>query len=350
MAMDAWDGVIPVGIPIAGALIRDFADSALAHELRERNCPAVRIGRLPHPADRLLPAVLPDADAAGILAAEHLAQRGFHDLAFLSHANAEQSLTLAASFRRRTAELGCRYHSLQLLNLRATGETLSIRRQRTGEWISSLPRPVGVSVYSEMEASTLTVICSKLGVAVPDEVGMITFSENPYSMQSELALTPITSVDVDAETMGREAAHLLRRLMAGEAAPCLPIMVAPSGVTQRRSTDTMALSDPVAARVLRFIWDNLEYPIDVPTIAKAVGASRRSMERSFRRAVHRGVGEEIRRKRLEACAELLRTTDMTIAEISARFCFSATSCLHRDFKKAYNMTPRRYRLAARSTD
>lgn len=70
-------GSLPADRPTAGALLGCLPTDPLAQHLRKIACPAVRLGRLPHPRDALPPAVLPDPSAIGRLAAEHFAERRF---------------------------------------------------------------------------------------------------------------------------------------------------------------------------------------------------------------------------------------------------------------------------------
>ena len=83
--------------------------------------------------------------------------------------------------------------------------------------------------------------------------------------------------------------------------------------------------------------------LSVDDVAEEVGVSRRSLERGFRQQLGRGVNEELRRKRLERCCELLLDTDLPLSEIVSMVGLRSKAYLHRAFLKAYGVTPGHYR-------
>ena len=62
---------------------------------------------------------------------------------------------------------------------------------------------------------------------------------------------PLSSVILDHELMGYRAAELLDRMMKGKKYSKKPIMIPPRGVVARRSTDVVAIDDPLTAKAVR---------------------------------------------------------------------------------------------------
>src|SRR6185295_9412667 len=93
--------------------------------------------------------------------------------------------------------------------------------------------------------------CRRVGLRVPDEVAVIGVDNDAYLCN--LTIPPMTSVDVNAERNGYQAAGLLDRLMRGRRPQRKPIYLPPRGVVTRQSTDTVAVGDPEVAAVVRFI-------------------------------------------------------------------------------------------------
>ena len=124
-------------------------------------------------------------------------------------------------------------------------------------------------------------------------------------------------------------------------------MIPPRGVVARRSTDVLAVEDPTVARAMRFMWDHLDQNVSVEDVALQAGVARRQLERAFRQHIKRGVNAELRRKRLERCCELLRSTEITISDIAPMIGFRSNDYLHASFKQAFGVTPRQYRLGKR---
>ena len=136
---------------------------------------------------------------------------------------------------------------------------------------------------------------------------------------------------------------LLKRLIDGKPVSKVPVTTPPMGIVERRSTDILAVPDPMVAAAIRFIWDHLDWPITVDDVAHHVGTSRSTLERAFKRYLNRGVNGELRRKRLDHCKEFLLSTDMTVSQITKAIGLTDKRYLHRAFKEAYGMTPRQYR-------
>lgn len=179
------------------------------------------------------------------------------------------------------------------------------------------------------------------GLDVPEELALLGIGNR--QLQCEFSPVQLSSIDTNDEEQGRQAVIHLQRLMNGESAHVIPIMVSPKGVVERQSTNLLAVANPVVARALRFVWDHSNEKISRDDVAEYTAVSRSTLTRAFRKTIGRGVNAELRRKRVEHCAELLRSTEMTVADIAVTTGFGAASKLHSAFRRAYGMTPREYR-------
>ncbi len=68
-----------------------------------------------------------------------------------------------------------------------------------------------------------------------------------------LAIPSLTSIDVNPQQIGYEAAAVLDRMMAGKPAPHWPVMITPRGVVTRQSTDVLATEDQKVVQAVAFI-------------------------------------------------------------------------------------------------
>ena len=96
--LSCFEGFLPSYINPQGVLDEHIAGASEVENLRAQGCPVVRLGRLPHPEDHLLPALLPDYATAGRLAATHLAERGFKELGYVGYHKNEVAEILLESF------------------------------------------------------------------------------------------------------------------------------------------------------------------------------------------------------------------------------------------------------------
>lgn len=340
------DGRVPPYAKPRGAIVDLLYDAPRFAEMRSAGYPVVRLGRLPHPADDRMPAVLPDFAAAGRLAATHLAERGFRHLGFLGYHDHDAAAAMRDAYETRARELGRTFHLLEVgdeSGLAADRQEQRVAREQA--WLLSMPRPFAVFTYSDLRAGQICSACLGAGLSVPDEAAILGYGDVVEFCQT--APVGLSSVDPDQALLGRKAVSVLQRIMDGKAAPGTPVMVQPGSVVHRQSTDVLAVPHAGVAKALRFIWGHLDQPLSVPDIARAAGMSRTGLNDAFRRHLGRSVNAELQRKRLERCTGLLRSSQLSVAQIAAATGFSTRTYLYRAFRKAHGMTPRQYRLQHR---
>jgi len=333
-------------LPI-GAIVSLLPDDAETAQLRAMGCPMVRIGRLEHPGDDSLPCVIPDYTAAGQRAVDYFVQRGFKDIALVSHAESLITPLLETSVAGRAAELDCRYHVHHFTNTPTPDSATARYEQRANAllaFLSKLPRPVALFCANSSIAGMINLMCQSAGMAVPEDVAILSLGDSPTHCQ--MGPVPLSAIVNDEIDRAHAAIRLLDKQIRGEEVPTRTY-IPPRGITTRRSTDILAVDNPTVARTIRYIWDHLDEELCVDGIAKAIDIPRYRLERLFRQHLDRGVFEEVRRARLERFCHLLRTTDDTIGNLSPQVGYKSVKRLHLAFKEIYNQTPRHYRLAAR---
>ena len=92
-----------------------------------------------------------------------------------------------------------------------------------------------------------------------------------------------------------------------------------------------------------YIHDNLRRPLQVGAIADALGLNRSYLTRKFSEAEGMSIHDYITRERCAHAANLLRSSDYSIAMIAEYFCFSSQSHFGQVFKEYSGMTPTEYR-------
>lgn len=342
-------GSIPDARHPSGALVRCVATDPLAESLQKMGCPMVRRGLYSRPQDTMLPTVLPDRRAAGTMAAVHFAERNFKQIAFVSGQRPIGAFRpLYEQFRLVAADRGMSCQLMEQSKQEAGESNARFFERRAREftaWLSELPKPIGIFTYSDQSAARLCIACRRAGVAVPEEVALLGLGNG--RLTCELAPIALSSVDTDQEAVSRRAMLLLRSIMNGESAPANPIMVPPSGVVERQSTNVLAVPDPAVAQALRFMWDHLARDLLVEDVVREVGVPRHRLERAFRRHLDRGINAELTRRRLEVFRRMLLSTDAPICELAPEVGFNTMVHLRRCFRRAYGMSAREYRATRR---
>jgi LacI family transcriptional regulator len=294
-----------------------------------------------------VPRVQLDNRLIGAMAAEHLIDRGFQDLAFYKFSNIDDVRGREDGFRQAVERAGRRYHAIDW-------HAASRRRsaQKWFEWLKrrlgELPQPLGVMAQSDNRAAHVLSACEALEIDVPEQVAVVGVDNNQHAC--EFASVPISSVDSNRETLAYEGAALLDRLIQGQPVESEPLVVPPKGLVVRQSSDILAVNHKGVARALSFIWQRFAEPIDVDDVVTASRLSRCGLYRAFEKHVGRTVGEELARKRVEHAKRLLAEGDAKLHQVALASGFSGGEHFSRAFTRLTGTTPSAFRAGGRSRD
>jgi LacI family transcriptional regulator len=120
-------------------------------------------------------------------------------------------------------------------------------------------------------------------------------------------------------------------------------------VVVRRSSDGLAIEDPLVAAAVRWIRANYASRLSVTTIASAVRSSRQRLERRFRKELGRTIVDEVRRARVEAARRLLWATQLALAEVACQCGFTNAAVFSVAFRREMGVPPGAYRRNARGS-
>jgi LacI family transcriptional regulator len=158
----------------------------------------------------------------------------------------------------------------------------------------------------------------------------------------------MSSVALDTERAGYQAAELLDKLMSGKKLKPKKIMVNPSGIVSRRSSDIFAVEDSQVIEAIKFIYDHVHEPIRTEDVAEAILISRRGLYDKFQRAFNCKVTDYINRVKIEQISRWLIDTDMTVSQIAYKFGFSSPYNVTRYFRKHKDISPLAFRKQNRT--
>ncbi len=266
----------------------------------------------------------------GLLAAEHLLEQGHRSLAMVYEAGRAYHLNRLEGFEAVASEAG---YEVRRINVDDEGR---LRRA-----LATLPGPTGVLAATDIIARNVLLMAAENGQRVPEDLAIMGIGGDEIFCET----TPpsLTSVVLPGEELGYQAAAMLERHLAGEPFPDAPVEVTGRYVAVRRSTDVIAIDDPLVVRALKMIRDSRRDGVTVSDIHEAIPASRRSLELRFRKAVGRSIGEEIERVRIEWAKQLLRDTNWSIEKVAASAHFPGAPQMWRIFKWVTGLSPTAYR-------
>jgi LacI family transcriptional regulator len=295
-----------------------------------------------HHYDNLnVPIVIPDHHAIAATAAEHLLDRHFRHFAFVGVERAHWSKARRDALVSVLRKAGFPCHVYSPLSRRRFMESWEGGQQDLTEWLSDLPKPVGVMTAHDLRALCVLDACRRGGLIVPEQVAVIGVdNDEPLCMHGN---PPLSSVLVDHQLIGYRAAALLDRMMKCKKYSSKPVQIKPRGVITRRSTDVVAIEDTLTAKAVRFIREHACEGVDVNDVARHCGVSRRTIERTFESFLGMSPHDQIVRTKVVRAKELLAETDYPLDTIAVKSGLSQAAYLNVLFKREVGKTPGEYR-------
>lgn len=324
--LQTWEG---------DGMISTIRDEAFLEAARKRSIPIINVTSRQDAS--WMASVTSDETAIGRMAAEHFLLNGFQNFASLRLNSHTGGFRLRAEgFAERLAAEGLATEHLVL----AVGEN-----SRLAERLSTLSKPLALFGITDRIASTAIEICWENGLKIPEDVAILGVGN--YEQLCDLCSPTLSSIDVDMERRGYEAARLLDGLLLRKTGTLEHLKVQPLKIIERGSTAGYAYTDPDLITALRFIRANASRPILVADVVAATDVSRRTLESRFSQKVGISLHEQIRAAHFDLATRMLRSGDLSLQEIAQRSGFRSASSMVTLFKETYGQTPRQYRIQNR---
>ena len=316
---------------VDGLIATDSTAGKISANLMPR--PSMKVVFLDSKPDgtRIPAAIANDSEVAEI-AAEFLKKRGFRQFAYVkgnaSHfqSNIQHSKARAAAFARRLANAGFE-------------TTLLEDDERLPQAIKRLPKPVGVLAYNDITANNVLNACRLTRIDVPGQLGLISV-DNDVSICENLR-PMLTSIQLDFEMAGYQAAQMLDRLLSGKSVKDYRFGV--RTLVERDSTRDLRSSGRIVAAAQQIIREHFREKLTSDDIAEKLHVSTRLLQIRFREIAEHGIHEEIVRRRLDAAEQLLKTTTDQVRSISAACGFPTVEHFYRLFRQRHSQTPQTWR-------
>lgn len=293
-----------------------------------------------------LPQLLGEAREIGQIAADYFINKGYINLAFCGFDEMHWSRERAQSFRQSVESAGRSFFFYK--NLRSSKrKDWSIEQQDLAKWLKGLPKPAGLLACNDDRGQHVINACKLAGIRVPDQVAVLGVDNDQFVCN--LTWPPLSSIALSTEKSGFEAARLLSKMMKRGQVIKESIMVRPTHVVTRQSTDIIAVEDPDVSASIAYIQNNANREISVQNVIHAAAISRRTLERKFRKYCNnRSIYDEIRRTRANRIISMLLETDLTITQIGLALGFRDLTHISRQFKEVTGLTPFLFRKKYKS--
>lgn len=344
----AWSFLWEPGdsLDVSAFLERNSVDAFITMDLPEyrdllaQELPAVTIL---HDKARKPNAITIDTDDAGVaaVAAEHFLQRGYQHFAYFGRHSGLWSLQREVAF---VAAINAAGHEVAVLRAEFSYSAKGDARfdaVQVVKWLQMLPKPIAIFAANDHFARHLVDCCRRASIRVPAACSILGVGLDQYLC--ELTNPPLSSVALDFQHAGYLAAQALDQQMRQRRAEYLRITAQAGPVVLRRSTDALAVGDPVLARALQYLQERAHRAVAVHDLAVHVGLSRRRLEQRFRFAMGTSPLQHHRAVRAAHIARVLLETKLPLEAISEQCGFSEAGNLTRFFKSIKGESPSAYR-------
>ena len=250
----------------------------------------------------VIPNITSEYKLTGQMAADFFLQKGFRNFAFYGYENESEPLA---------------------------------------SWIKSLPHPLALMACDDTQGNKIMEVCRVLGIKIPEEIAVLGVDND--EIICSLSDPPLSSVNLNIVKGGYEAAQLIERLMRDKEVSCEDVVIHPTTITNRLSTDIYSTGDPYILVALKYIHQNLATKITVEDVVRQVPLSRRLLEIHFKQVTGSSIYQYIFNLRMERFSQLLLESSEPIADIAMSVGLSDYKNLARQFKLWKKYTPAEYR-------
>ncbi len=292
----------------------------------------------------IIPNVTGDYIGTGRMAARFFLDRGFRNFGFFGFNDVCWSDERCDGFRREIEAAG-HGDSFYAYRMQEIDMVWYYQRNRLREWLQSIPKPIAIMACDDNQGANLIEACHSVGIKIPSEVSVMGV-DNDETLCS-LGSTTLSSIQVDIEEGGRQAAALVERLVANPDEPVEDVVLKPVKIVGRMSTAAFATDDQQILKALQFIHKNVLKKIGVTDVMTEAALSRRLLERRFKSVTGQTLYEYITDQKLKYFAEQLRDSDEQVINIALSMGENDTKSISRRFKQLYGYTPIEWRESQR---
>jgi LacI family transcriptional regulator len=217
---------------------------------------------------------------------------------------------------------------------------------RIADWLTSLPKPVGLFAAHDPLGRLASEICRQSLLAIPEEVAIV--GANNDELICNLSYPPLSSVGIPWTQIGKMTGELMERLIRKKSGAGRNYLVEPESVIVRESSNLIAVSDPQLRRALEYMREHYQDPINLKFICGRLKINRRSLELKFRKHLSRSPRDEIVRLRIEKAKSLLLHTNREMEWIAEQSGFTSAERLSVVFSSTVGLPPAAYRRTHRT--
>ena len=212
-------------------------------------------------------------------------------------------------------------------------------------WLRSLPKPVGIYCCDDNKAYNIIEACSQsqqTGLRIPEDI-LLLGTDNDETV-CQLCMPQLSSVALDVEIAGYQVAALIEYLLnlppKERSKHYSDIIVRPTHIVTRHSTDALVNDNPYISKILRYIENNIGKSLRVEDLVTLVPMSRRTLEETFSKSMGTSIYRYIIQTRVSRFQKLILgglSPSQAAMELGLEY-----KSLSREFKRQTGLYPKEF--------
>ncbi|ATL49269.1 transcriptional regulator [Chitinophaga caeni] len=287
-----------------------------------------------------IPNITGDHYLAGKMGAAYFIKKGFQHFGFYGFKGIVWSEERCEGFKNELEKNGFHDRFFEYQNEEST-DLWYYESAPLMDWLRNLPKPAAVMTCDDHQGHHIIEVCNQAGIQIPDEIAVLGVDND--EIICTLSDPQLSSIHQDVEQGGYEAARLMESMIERPGDLHDDVIVNPTHIVTRKSTDVYATQDAQISIVLKYIHQNLDRKLNVNELLKLVPLSRRLLESRFKNATNYSIYSYILNLKIEKFAEKLLETNSPIVEIAIEMGFIEYKNISRQFKAKMGCTPTEYR-------
>ncbi len=288
-----------------------------------------------------IPNITGDHYLAGKMGAGYFIRKGFKNFAFYGFKNIVWSEERCNGFRDELSRYNLENSFYEYQNTDQDA-LWYYESDMLKKWLQVLPKPVAIMACDDNQGHHITELCKQYHIQVPERVAVLGVdNDEPVCTLSD---PPLSSINQSVEKGGYDTAALIDAMMQNPGVQTTDIIVNPTHIVTRQSTDIYTTDNKNIAIVLEYIHQQTGRKLNVDELVSLVPLSRRLLEIHFKEVTGMAIYTYILNLRIDKFAQQLLESNASILDIATDMGFSDYKNVSRQFKRVKGCSPSEYRF------
>lgn len=276
-----------------------------------------------------------DYKGTGRMAAQFFAQRMYRNFAYFGVKEVVWSDERCEGYRREVERINGQFTCFE------SDKPEDEIRQEVSEWLKTLPKPTALFCCDDAHALFISETCKICNIHIPDDISLLGVDND--DLICNISDPPISSIELEVERGGYSMGRLIHQQIKKEHEGIFNIVINPIRIELRQSTEKHNIKDHYIEEAVKYIESHYDSDLSIESLLTHIPLSRRNFEVKFKKALGTSIYQFILNCRINHLADLLLTTDRSLADLASEAGFRDYNNISRIFKKFKGCSPLEFR-------